>query len=727
MKLLRILLIVPFLLFARGISAQTIGGGSIKVFSGTPSGGCLAPQQAVDSSTGNTYSCGPGGAWQIIGIASTGTTVSATDIQFGAKNDMRTCADMQMTSGSATLTSPAQCVFTSGDVGKWVQVPLAGDANGTGLSAQISGFTDSHHVTLSATAGATISSGPKVSYSDLVIGATSTQIYSVAHNFTPDQVGFSLTLSSSPGFSPGTYTISSVAYTGVATLNTGAGTPTSTAGSGTLALPGTIGSANYAAIAAVATYACAHTGTTVIFPVGAYYIEKYKIQGGGSANSVTDISWNGCKNTTVLGYGASLNSNGSYRQLNDNTARSFEQTVSPLSLLNTKDFTIKGLEINGNVENTSMAAVTEGESYGVVSAGSNSLSLVDLNIHGWPADGVLLGLNVLDTNDKMTNVFSHDNGRQGLTVANVNGLVATDYKCSHIGVGYTGSYAGHPPEFCTDIEPAFDPKASNISFIGGYQANAHGALFGTTPENAIDVTIENVTFDCSMTGKTSEVTCTNGGMGPGAAQRTVVKNNNYYGSQSAAFSCGTNAHDANWVSTVIENNNIVLTGESQLFCEDIGDTLGIPVHFRNNTVTVTGTTTAENGTLQFQYAAEVTGNTFSFSKDAKFFHIPFVIDYTGVALVANNVYSTDWIDASFPYAINYTNAPSWSNERSLNPTFFRAGSVTVANLPAAAAGNLGQTRTVYDSTAVSAEGQTCVGGSSNTALAFSNGTVWKCF
>lgn len=53
--------------------------------------------------------------------------------------------------------------------------------------------------------------------------------------------------------------------------------------------------------------------------------------------------------------------------------------------------------------------------------------------------------------------------------------------------------------------------------------------------------------------------------------------------------------------------------------------------------------------------------------------------------------------------------------------------VTVGALPAAASGNKYQYRAVSDSTAVSAEGQTCVGGSSNAALAFSNGTVWKCF
>lgn len=61
------------------------------------------------------------------------------------------------------------------------------------------------------------------------------------------------------------------------------------------------------------------------------------------------------------------------------------------------------------------------------------------------------------------------------------------------------------------------------------------------------------------------------------------------------------------------------------------------------------------------------------------------------------------------------------------PGFTGLGTTVVASLPAAAAGNKGQMIAVSDSTAVAAEGQTCAGSSTNTALAFSNGTVWKCF
>lgn len=53
-------------------------------------------------------------------------------------------------------------------------------------------------------------------------------------------------------------------------------------------------------------------------------------------------------------------------------------------------------------------------------------------------------------------------------------------------------------------------------------------------------------------------------------------------------------------------------------------------------------------------------------------------------------------------------------------------STTFANLPAASS-NMGTVRVINDSTAITAEGQACAGGSSNFALAFSNGTTWRCF
>ncbi|MDE1940688.1 MAG: hypothetical protein KGI66_01065, partial [Patescibacteria group bacterium] len=51
---------------------------------------------------------------------------------------------------------------------------------------------------------------------------------------------------------------------------------------------------------------------------------------------------------------------------------------------------------------------------------------------------------------------------------------------------------------------------------------------------------------------------------------------------------------------------------------------------------------------------------------------------------------------------------------------------TVSTLPSASSDS-GAIVRVTDSTAVATEGQTCVGSSTNVALAFSTGSAWKCF
>lgn len=63
----------------------------------------------------------------------------------------------------------------------------------------------------------------------------------------------------------------------------------------------------------------------------------------------------------------------------------------------------------------------------------------------------------------------------------------------------------------------------------------------------------------------------------------------------------------------------------------------------------------------------------------------------------------------------------------LNAGIFNPTATIVGSLPAAATGNKGFVKVVSDSTTVAVEGQTCVGSGAITALAFSNGTVWKCF
>lgn len=69
---------------------------------------------------------------------------------------------------------------------------------------------------------------------------------------------------------------------------------------------------------------------------------------------------------------------------------------------------------------------------------------------------------------------------------------------------------------------------------------------------------------------------------------------------------------------------------------------------------------------------------------------------------------------------------AWIGDSTKNLTYFIPASTAVASLPTAS-GSAGAKFIVTDSTTVSSEGQTCVGSSTNKAIAISNGSVWKCF
>jgi hypothetical protein len=110
--------------------------------------------------------------------------------------------------------------------------------------------------------------------------------------------------------------------------------------------------------------------------------------------------------------------------------------------------------------------------------------------------------------------------------------------------------------------------------------------------------------------------------------------------------------------------------------------------------------TINTGTIWYRVALHVSGSTYPDTIATPTRYIPPQVTGTGSTLM---------------------------NGAGLYSPFFEAPPLAVSQLPAAAAPNSGQLRRVTDSTAISTEGQTCAGGGSAAALAFSNGTVWKCF
>jgi len=98
----------------------------------------------------------------------------------------------------------------------------------------------------------------------------------------------------------------------------------------------------------------------------------------------------------------------------------------------------------------------------------------------------------------------------------------------------------------------------------------------------------------------------------------------------------------------------------------------------------------------------------------------------------NGVTGSSYVDVAGGYfnavspAYNGASSISFGSKGITGQQLNLVGYVTVSGLPSASA-NPGAIIRVNDSTSITAEGQTCVGGSTNIALAFSNGSVWKCF
>ncbi len=102
-----------------------------------------------------------------------------------------------------------------------VRPSVGNDANGGGFVTGASGTDYSQQ------------DSAQVSYTDLVIGATQTQLTSAAFPFTSDHVGNIVSINSGSGFTPGLYQVVSVA-SAVATMDRNVGTATSTGGVGRL-------------------------------------------------------------------------------------------------------------------------------------------------------------------------------------------------------------------------------------------------------------------------------------------------------------------------------------------------------------------------------------------------------------------------------------------------------------------------------------------------------------
>lgn len=242
-------------------------------------------------------------------------------------------------------------------------------------------------------------------------------------------------------------------------------------------------------------------GKTLIFPYGTYRIDRYAIYAYGSekGNGVEHIRYHDCRDIKIVGcpnadgLKPKIDVKGDFLRKRDWSAEldpanpgkftvwySRSNGVIPFYFEKCAGFTLKGLELDGNVDEMSreQGVIEVFGGSGIVShnacAGYSGndcpgYTIEEMEIHHFSTDGLTLGGGTpecaakrdctLDRNIVINRVKSSRNSRCALGIMEVRGGKVTDSTFEE--TGYTGNNYGNTPPSCgVDIEPDHFPKES---------------------------------------------------------------------------------------------------------------------------------------------------------------------------------------------------------------------------------------------------------------------------
>jgi hypothetical protein len=280
----------------------------------------------------------------------------------------------------------------------------------------------------------------------------------------------------------------------------------------------------------------------------------------------------------------------------------------------------------------------------------------------------------------------------------------------------------------TQMNQPFQFKIGNPNFTNGgmFATYLSDALVGETlvPSGATVPQADGITTACQSA--TASVNCVAAyGVGRAGANSQAVWGNNYVAADTD--SSGT-AHTS---VAVIGNEVDIGCSSTTTSCHGLdihpvltaGPTVGWGVHLfgdRNNGFQLPFAFLSDNGVATVGLQLGALGTTASQSSQPLNF----------VSILSSSVTSTSSIQSDALGGLGVTPSNGILSVSSgigeVSAGGYLPNGVLVSSLPSAAA-NPGLIKSVTDSTAISAEGQTCVGSSTTKALAFSNGTIWKCF
>lgn len=183
-----------------------------------------------------------------------------------------------------------------------------------------------------------------------------------------------------------------------------------------------------------------------------YFLNRHVVAGNG----VTDIFINSCNGLVISGYGAKISVKGNFDR-NVATTRA----ISPLTIQNSSNVLIEGIEIDGNVDlMTNSGLFIETASHLLDLRGCTKVVVRNVKLHHAQTDGFLIGAYQDSTPWRVCrdvlaeNVECANNARQGLSVVGLLGGIFLN--CTFRDTGWTdGTYGSHAPAAGVDIEPDY--------------------------------------------------------------------------------------------------------------------------------------------------------------------------------------------------------------------------------------------------------------------------------
>lgn len=224
-----------------------------------------------------------------------------------------------------------------------------------------------------------------------------------------------------------------------------------------------------------------------------YKIDQYRIDGGGSANGITDIAWGpGCDGLSFVGYGARIEIKGDFNRATDNGASSYSNAVCPFWIKSNRNVSFEGFVLDGNNDQTTenSSTVIEGNSHcfrtGNYADGVSATAITNVTVKNsvflnCSVDGIYIGnSNPIDRNVLIENVWVEGASRNNISVVQARGVTIKNSQIRGSGLA-TANYA---PRAGLDIEPIGCKTGSGLCSIG----------VATLDDNTGDVLIENVEF-----------------------------------------------------------------------------------------------------------------------------------------------------------------------------------------------------------------------------------------